>query len=862
MQGKLRLFSHFFYALLGFILPVLIVYGQDQAGFISIDCGLAANSSYNEPKTGVFYVSDTTFLDNITGESKLLLPEHRDGYLRQVWNLRYFPEGIRNCYTINIISSTKYLIRATFFYGDYDGQHKAPVFDLHLGANYWDTVKSNNTIKEIIHVPLQNYIHICLVNTGFGTPYISAIELRPLGTTVYKTQMGSLALFNRLDTGSITNKTYMYNDDVHDRWWYPYSYNGWTQLSTSLTIDSATSENPYQLPSIVMSTAATPKNENASLYIGWTPPDSNTEYYVYMHFAEVESLPANQPRLLSITWNGKPFYRPFSPAYLSSFTVFTQGPLTGGLHNFSISQVGNSTLPPIINAFEIYTVIEFLQEETNQEEVDTMKKIKSTYGVKKNWQGDPCAPQQYVWAGLNCSYDGYDSPRINSLDLSNNNLTGLVPDFLSRLPNLKVLNLENNKLTGSVPVGLIQKANGGLLLLSLCENQNLTAPVSCGSKEKKKNKNNFVVPVVASVVGTLVLLLLTAAAVCWGLTRRRKQGDVNDSIPTIQRESIEPSSRRQFTYSEVLQITNNFMRIIGRGGFGIVYHGSIGDTQVAVKLLSPSSVQGYQEFHSEVNLLMRVHHKNLTNLVGYCKDGTNAGLIYEYMANGNLHKHLSDHSSSYILSWEERLRIAIDAAHGLEYLHYGSRPPIIHRDVKSTNILLNENFQAKLSDFGLSRIFPAEDGTRQWTRVAGTPGYLDPEYYLSNMLNEKSDVYSFGIVLLEIITSRPVISKTHEKIHIAQWVNFMVEKGDITSIIDSRLKGNFDSNSVWKAVEIAIFCVSSSSNNRPTMSQVVTELKDCLAAELARKESYATASKDSVEMMSLKFTTEMRPLPR
>ncbi|PRQ51207.1 putative transferase, protein kinase RLK-Pelle-LRR-I-1 family [Rosa chinensis] len=317
-------------------------------------------------------------------------------------------------------------------------------------------------------------------------------------------------------------------------------------------------------------------------------------------------------------------------------------------------------------------------------------------------------------------------------------------------------------------------------------------------------------------------------------------GDVNDSIPTIQRESIEPSSRRQFTYSEVLQITNNFMRIIGRGGFGIVYHGSIGDTQVAVKLLSPSSVQGYQEFHSEVNLLMRVHHKNLTNLVGYCKDGTNAGLIYEYMANGNLHKHLS----------------------GLEYLHYGSRPPIIHRDVKSTNILLNENFQAKLSDFGLSRIFPAEDGTRQWTRVAGTPGYLDPEYYLSNMLNEKSDVYSFGIVLLEIITSRPVISKTHEKIHIAQWVNFMVEKGDITSIIDSRLKGNFDSNSVWKAVEIAIFCVSSSSNNRPTMSQVVTELKDCLAAELARKESYATASKDSVEMMSLKFTTEMRPLPR
>ncbi|PQP92354.1 senescence-induced receptor-like serine/threonine-protein kinase [Prunus yedoensis var. nudiflora] len=337
--------------------------------------------------------------------------------------------------------------------------------------------------------------------------------------------------------------------------------------------------------------------------------------------------------------------------------------------------------------------------------------------------------------------------------------------------------------------------------------------------------------------------------------------DVTDSTPSIQQGPLEPS-QRQFTYSEVLKITDNFKRIVGRGGFGTVYHGCIDDTQVAVKMLSPSSLQGYQEFHSEVNLLMRVHHRNLTSLVGYCKDGTNTGLIYEYMANGNLHKHLSDNTSN-ILSWEDRLRIAMDAAHGLEYLHYGCKPPIIHRDVKSTNILLNENFQAKLSDFGLSRIFPADDGTHVWTRVAGTPGYLDPEYYLSNMLNEKSDVYSFGIVLLEIITSRPALSKTHEKIHIGQWVSFMVEKGDIRSIVDSRLKGNFNSNSAWKAVEVALACVSSSSTKRPTMSQVVTELKECLAAELAQnKEICDTDSNDSNELMSLKFTTEMTPLAR
>ncbi|CAB4272451.1 unnamed protein product [Prunus armeniaca] len=668
--------SHFLYSLLGLIAVILVVHGQDQTGFINIDCGLPPNSSYNEQRTGLFYISDATVVD--TGESS-------------------------------------------------------------------------------------------------GTPFISAIELRPLNNTLYPTQMGSLALFRQ------------YKDDVYDRFWYPHYYSAWTQVTTSLTIEPE-NETAYQPPSIVMSSAAAPKNMT-TLDIWWIPPDENTQYHVYMHFAEVEKLPTNQSRLLSITWNGKPFVtKPFSLKYLTTTTVYTKEALSGGQQNFSISQVGNSTLPPIINAFEIYTVLELLQAETNQEDVEPITNLKLTYGVKRNWQGDPCAPKEYSWEGLNCSYDGYEPPRIISLnlsssgltgeiapplfnltmlrtlDLSNNNLTGPVPEFVSQLPNLKILNLEKNKLTGSVPAGLIQKSNDGLLSL--------------------------------------------------------------------------------------------------RGGFGTVYHGYIDDTQVAVKVLSPSSIQGYQEFHSEVNLLMRVHHRNLTSLVGYCKDGTNTGLIYEYMANGNLHKHLSDNTSN-ILSWEDRLRIAMDAAYGLEYLHYGCTPPIIHRDVKSTNILLNENFQAKLSDFGLSRIFPADDGTHVWTRVAGTPGYLDPEYYLSNMLNEKSDVYSFGIVLLEIITSRPALSKTHEKIHIGQWVSFMVEKGDIRSIVDSRLEGNFNSNSAWKAVEVALACVSSSSTKRPTMSQVVTELKECLAAEFARnKEIRDTDSNDSNELMSLKFTTEMRPLAR
>ncbi|BFG24354.1 hypothetical protein CerSpe_106280 [Prunus speciosa] len=305
--------------------------------------------------------------------------------------------------------------------------------------------------------------------------------------------------------------------------------------------------------------------------------------------------------------------------------------------------------------------------------------------------------------------------------------------------------------------------------------------------------------------------------------------EAKDTIGT----SVE-STKRQFTYSEIIKITNNFKRILGKGGFGNVYHGYIDNTQLAIKMLSPSSVQGFQQFLAEVNLLLRVHHKNLTSLVGYCNDKTGVGLVYEYMSRGNLHAHLFSGSSSNILTWKDRLQIAIDAAQGLEYLHYGCKPPIIHRDVKLTNILLNENFQAKLSDFGLSRTFPSNDDTHVSTVVAGTPGYLDPEYNLSNRLNEKSDVYSFGVVLLEIISCRPVYpSREHERIHISRWVSSMLAEGDIYGIVDPRLERHFNTNAVWKVVEIAMACVSPNAIKRPTMSQVVVELKESLATEIA-----------------------------
>nr|POE85929.1 receptor-like protein kinase [Quercus suber] len=304
------------------------------------------------------------------------------------------------------------------------------------------------------------------------------------------------------------------------------------------------------------------------------------------------------------------------------------------------------------------------------------------------------------------------------------------------------------------------------------------------------------------------------------------------------KESNIKSKNRQYSYPEVVEITNSFQTIVGEGGFGKVYLGILKDeTKVAIKLLSPSSKQGYKEFQAEAQLLMIVHHRNLVSLVGYYDEGDYKALIYEYMANGNLQQHLSVTNMN-VLTWNQRLHIAVDAAHGLEYLHNGCKPTIIHRDLKTSNILLNEKMQAKIADFGLSRAFAAENDTHVSSRPAGTLGYLNPEFQKFGNFNKKTDIYSYGIVLFELITSRPAIIRGPEgNTHIVDWVHPIIESGDIRNIIDPRLHGQFDINSAWKAVEIAMSCIAPATIQRSDMSEVCAELKECLALEMAHGRS-------------------------
>ncbi|CAB4272464.1 unnamed protein product [Prunus armeniaca] len=811
----------------GFALNLmLLVHSQDdQSGFISIDCGLKTDSGYSEKDTRINYMSDATFID--TGESKSTLPSYSDYYQQQYGSVRSFPEGARNCYKINVTRGNKYLIRASFLYGNYDGQDKIPEFELHLGPNLWNTITnletSEATDKELIYVPLRNYIHVCLVSTGYGVPFISALELRPLPNASYETKTGSLALVSRYDMGPNDRTGCRYPFDILDRFWYYYNeLDDWTQLNTSSTIKSK-SDDPYQLPSVVMSTASTPKNPSDSLSIILSLPDKNAEYYSYLHFAEVESLQLNQSR-----WQ------------------YVSGEGTG------ITRAENSTLPPVLNAFEIYMVKQFVEAETNQEDVDAITSIKSTYNIKRNWQGDPCAPQHYVWHGVKCNYQEFESPRIisldlsssgltgeiaasisnltmiQSLDLSNNNLTGPIPEFLSKFQNLTVVELDKNNLTGSVPKGLIQRRKDGFLSFSFCENPNQSKQVPC--ELKKKHRTNIHLAVYT--LGFL-LLLSTILAVLWVVFKRKRQ---HEMMKNFNKNEFLESQGQRFTYSEIVKITNNFASIIGRGGFGKVYLGTLkNETQVAVKLLG-SSRQGSNEFRNEVILLMSAHHRNLVSLIGYCDEGDTMALVYDYVANGNLEQHISSDVGKNVLTWKERLQIAIDAARGLEYLHNGCKPPIVHRDLKTSNILLNEKLQAKIADFGLSKGLATESATHVSTAAKGTFGYLDPEYCSTGQLNKKSDIYSFGIVLLELITGRAAIIRDLEQlpIHICQWVRPKFEKIEIEieSIVDSRIQGTFLNSSAKKSIEIAMACVSSTSIQRPDITVVFNDLKECLEIEM------------------------------
>ncbi|KAK9154147.1 hypothetical protein Sjap_001627 [Stephania japonica] len=851
-------------------------------GFVSVDCGGKENFTDD---LGLQWIPDDQYIHGKVAYISVA-NETRKQYLA----LRYFPADNRKyCYNLGVKSRTRYLVRATFLYGNFDNSNVFPKFDISLSATHWSTIvisdASTIEVRELIFLANSPTVSICLSNATTGQPFISTLELRQFNGSIYYTELETqyyLSVSARINFGAEGEDPVRYPDDPFDRIWKSDSLKkanylvdvaeGTEKVSTKMPIDVSIDEQP---PEKVMQTAVV--GTKGSLTYRLNLEGFPGFGWAVSYFAEIEDLSPNETRKFRLILPGMPSvskaavnieenaqgkYRLYEPGFTNLSLPFVL--------NFGFGKTFDSTRGPLLNAIEIN---KYLEINSGSLDGPSIASLVSRY-PSSDWAsegGDPCLPVSWSW--VRCNSD--PQPSIISISLSGKNLTGNIPLELTNLPHLielwldgnlltgpipdlsgctdlKIIHLENNNLTGGLPSSLMNLQN----LRELYLQNNLlsgTIPASLLAKNLilnysgnrdlhiERGGRNHKSIIIGSSIGAAVLLLATILSYfCMQRGKKRYSEDALRSPLPVQRlvstlSDAGSDTTHRLSLSDIEDATRNFERRIGSGGFGVVYYGMMKDgKEIAVKVLTNNSYQGKREFSNEVTLLSRIHHRNLVQFLGYCQEEGKNMLIYEFMHNGTLKEHLyGPLARETSIGWLKRLEIAEDAAKGIEYLHTGCIPAIIHRDLKSSNILLDKNMRAKVSDFGLSKL--AIDGaTHVSSIVRGTVGYLDPEYYVSQQLTDKSDVYSFGVILLELISGQEAISKESFGVNcrnIVQWAKTHIESGDIHGIIDPALRNEFNIQSVWKIAEKALLCVQNYGSSRPPMSEVLKEIQDAIRIE-------------------------------
>ncbi|XP_076917658.1 putative LRR receptor-like serine/threonine-protein kinase At5g10290 [Bidens hawaiensis] len=421
---------------------------------------------------------------------------------------------------------------------------------------------------------------------------------------------------------------------------------------------------------------------------------------------------------------------------------------------------------------------------------------------------------------------------LQFLILSQNNLEGSIPDSLSNLPNLTSILLGYNNLSGQIPDHLFQVSKFNFTGNRLNCGFNNTHPCTSGSGvASKKSKAGIIIGVIA---GVLVLLLLVCLMLfLWKGKHKGYKREVFVDVPGEVDRRIAFGQLKRFAWRELQVATDNFSErnVLGQGGFGKVYKGVLGDnTKVAVKRLTDyESPGGDAAFQREVEMISVAVHRNLLRLIGFCTTPTERLLVYPYMHNLSVAYRLRElKPGEAVLDWATRKRVALGTARGLEYLHEHCNPKIIHRDVKAANVLLDEDFEAVVGDFGLAKLVDVRK-TNVTTQVRGTMGHIAPEYLSTGKSSERTDIFGYGIMLLEIVTGQRAIDfsrlEEEDDVLLLDHVKKLEREKRLDAIVDRNLNKRYNMEEVEMMIKVALLCTQGSPEDRPAMSEVVRMLE-------------------------------------
>ncbi|XP_038993038.1 probable LRR receptor-like serine/threonine-protein kinase At1g05700 [Hibiscus syriacus] len=519
---------------------------------VSIDCGSSELFSSDDYSIG--WVGDDSYIQH--GES-VQLRSSKPIY-EPMATLRVFTDRKKSCYNIDSAKGSKVLVRAYFFYGNYDGKSSPPSFDLHFDGNHWTTVETLSdqlVFYEVVYVTKTDTISVCVAQTAPNMfPFISAIEVRDLDSKMYADLDLNRALMLRRRVAYGTKAIIRSTDDVYDRIWVPaVNADGFTVLtSAELFTEVGIDDSP---PSAVFQNAFAADSTSTSIRLGTNLPATEVPVYMNMYFSEVSVLDSTEIRSFELRINGKSSSKPFIPVYAKAGEMVLTNETASSSTNFTLAATSDSTLPPLINALEVFTVSDELTDGTNSDDVDGLVALQREFDVLGDWGGDPCLPAPYSWDWINCTSGS--TPRVTALylgsfglsgllpdfssmtsleiiDLHNNTLIGSIPEFLGSLPNLKQLNLASNGFSGPVPSSISKNKK---LKLVVTNNPDLcTSGKSCktasgvdtsgydGSSSSGKKKSKL--PVILGTTVPVFVLFWVIAGVCAVLHHKRKSAAI------------------------------------------------------------------------------------------------------------------------------------------------------------------------------------------------------------------------------------------------------------------------------------------------------------------------------------------------